>query len=109
MSPESLKIVNFHLQAYRRQGASPYRRRQYRRLLAIINNVLEHEPDCHNDLNRIGRRQIIGYWCRHEHEVQRVRIEKYRIVALLWDAMSKPAPPKPRIIKPDHINPVDND
>ena len=105
MSPESKKIVDFHLQTYRRQGASAYRRRQYNRLLAILNNVLEHEPTCHNDLNRIGRRQIIGYWRRHEHEVQGVRTEKHRILAYLWNAMSKPVPPKPRLIKPDHTNP----
>ena len=109
MSPESKKIVDFHLQAYRRQGAGGYRKRQYNRLLAVLNNVLEHEPTCHNDLNRIGRRQIIGYWRRHEVESQAVRIEKYRIVAFLWNAMSKPVPPKPRVIKPDHTNSIDNE
>lgn len=37
-----------------------------------------HEPI--SQIHSIGRRQLIGYWRRHEHESQKTRMEKYHIL-----------------------------
>ncbi|MBY5949283.1 hypothetical protein [Photobacterium rosenbergii] len=96
MSPESKKIIDFHFGAYRRQGAKGYRRKQYGRLLNIINDIFDHEPSAQGKLDRIGRKQIIGYWCRTEDETEKTRIEKWRVLAILFKALKKPSPPRPR-------------
>ena len=97
MIPEDKKIVDFHLQAYRRTGATTYHRKQYRRLIDIIDDTLEHETKCHK-ISHIGRRQIIGYWERSKTESKNTRLEKWRILSLLFENMGKNAPPKPRVI-----------
>lgn len=48
------------------------------RLVRIIDDILTHEPI--SQIHSIGRRQLIGYWRRHEHESQKTRTEKYHIL-----------------------------
>ncbi|WP_082287478.1 hypothetical protein [Moritella viscosa] len=109
MCPEDLKIINFHMQRYRRQGATAFHRKQYKRLVAIINDIFIHESKCYR-LSHIGKRQVIGYWERTKSETKNVRLEKWRILSLLFDGLAKKPPPKPRVnipprsgdINPDH-------
>ncbi|MBY5948444.1 hypothetical protein [Photobacterium rosenbergii] len=96
MSPESKKIIDFHFGVYRRQGAKKYRKKQYRRLLNILNDIFNHEPSAHGELKRIGRKQIIGYWQRTINETDQTRLEKWRVLDRLFQAIKKPSPPRPR-------------
>lgn len=95
MIPEDKKIVDFHLQEYRRTGATGYHRKQYRRLIDIIDDILEHEPKCHKIIH-IGRRQIIGYWERTKTESKNARLEKWRILCLFFEKSERKTPPKPK-------------
>jgi len=96
MVPEDKKIVDFHLQEYRRTGATGFHRKQYQRLLDIIDDILVHESKCHKIIH-IGRRQIIGYWERTKTQSENVRLEKWRILCLLFENLGRKSPPKPRV------------
>jgi len=100
MSPESFQAIEMAMHIYRRRGATEYRKRQYKRLLNALKDIFDHEPNCHGNINRIGRRQIIGYWRRHEHLSQKVRIEHYRVLNEFFDQLEiQVAVPKPKQLK----------
>ena len=88
---QQVKIV---MADYRTHGAKAYRKKQFGRLCAMIDEILSHEPI--NDIAKIGRKQIIGYWIRHEHEGQQTRVEKWRILSKLFLRLGKNEPPKPK-------------
>ncbi|MGR5487979.1 hypothetical protein [Vibrio alfacsensis] len=76
---------------------SAYKRKQMRRLIQIIDDILSHEPI--SQIHSIGRRQMIGYWQRHEHESHKTRMEKYHILVKFFAANSltvNVTVPKPR-------------
>ncbi len=76
---------------------SPYKRKQMRRLIQILDDILSNEPI--SQIHSIGRRQIIGYWRRHEHESQKTRMEKYHILVKFFAAYAltiNVTVPKPR-------------
>ena len=97
MSPESFQIIQMAMHTYRRRGAPEYRKRQYKRLLSAIKDIFDHEPNCHGNINRIGRKQLIGYWRRHEHLSQKVRVEHYRVLYELFERLEiRVTVPKPK-------------
>lgn len=57
-----------------------------RRLVKIIDDIFIHEPI--SQIHSIGRRQLIGYWRRHEHESQKTRMEKYHILVRFFSSYS---------------------
>ncbi len=63
----------------------PYRKKQVKRLMTILDDIFRHEPYVAEQLNRIGRRQIIGYWERTKEEGEQVRREKYAILNMFFE------------------------
>ena len=99
MSPESFKIIEIAMHIYRRRGATEYRKRQYKRLLGALKDIFEHEPNCYGNINKVGRKQLIGYWRRNEHISQKVRIEYYRVLSDFFEILdTQIRVPKPRKI-----------
>lgn len=77
---------------------SAYKRKQMRRLINILEDIFEHESI--SRIHAIGRRQIIGYWRRHEHEFQKTRLEKYQILVRFFASYPLTANvkvPKPKV------------
>lgn len=98
MSPESFQAIQMAMHIYRRRGATEYRKRQYKRLLNALKDIFEHEPNLHGNINRIGRKQLIGYWRRHEHLSQKVRVEHYRVIYELFEHLEiRVTVPKPKL------------
>lgn len=81
------KTVNMIYQAmskyYRKGKKSGYKQKQMRRLIAILNDISQHEGT--ENLSTIGRRQIIGYWRRTEEETHSTRCEKYNILVKYFE------------------------
>ncbi len=74
-----------------------YRRKQVKRLMTILDDIFRHEPYVAEQLNRIGRRQLIGYWERTNEEGNQVRREKYAILKMFFEmANLKVRVPEPR-------------
>lgn len=69
---------------YQKPGV-PFRRKQILRLLSILEDIFEHEPYLGEKLHKIGKRQIIGYWQRTNHESRQTRKEKYSILKLFFE------------------------
>ncbi len=81
---------------YHKRGI-PFRRKQMRRLIAILDDIFSHEPHLGEQLQKVGKRQIIGYWQRTRSETAHVRAEKYAILKLFFDtAQLKGRVPKPK-------------
>ncbi len=81
---------------YNKRGI-PYRKKQVKRLLMILDDIFKHEPYVAEQLKRVGRRQIIGYWQRTKHESAQVRREKYAILKLFFEkANLKGNVPRPK-------------
>ena len=97
MSPYTRKTIMAVMSSYLKRGI-PYRKKQMRRLLAILDDIFLHEPNVGEALEKIGRRQIIGYWERTRLESDSVRFEKYQILSLFYgNAGLKGRVPKPRV------------
>ena len=100
MSPESFQAIEMAMHIYRRRGATEYRKRQYKRLLNALKDIFECEPNLHGNINRIGRKQLIGYWRRHEHLSQKVRVEHYRVIYELFNHLdTQITVPKPKLLQ----------
>ncbi|WP_045397785.1 hypothetical protein [Vibrio campbellii] len=69
---------------YQKRGI-PYRAKQVKRLLMIFDDIFRHEPYVAEQLNRVGRRQIIGYWERSRGDSEQVRQEKYAILKWFFE------------------------
>lgn len=96
MSPHTHKKIMAVMSSYLKRGI-PFRKKQVRRLLAILDNIFLHEPNVGESLEKVGRRQIIGYWERTKSESVSVRLEKYQILNLFFaKAGLKGKVPKPR-------------
>ncbi len=69
----------------------------------ILDDIFRHEPYVAEQLNRIGRRQIIGYWERTKGEGEQVRREKYAILKLFFETANLkvrvPMPKRAKVVK----------
>ncbi|EDL53834.1 hypothetical protein VSAK1_10368 [Vibrio mediterranei AK1] len=70
--------------SYQKPGIA-FRRKQVTRLLAILEDIFQHEPYLGEQLHKVGKRQIIGYWQRTRHESTQTRKEKYAILKLFFE------------------------
>ena len=80
---------------YLRQGATAYRKKQFKRLCNIIEDINRSEPEIKYRLSAIGKKQIIGYWRRTKDETDKTKLEKWRVLSKLFNELEKPQPPKP--------------
>ena len=96
MHSKTYALIRMTMVEYIKKGSkSSYKKVQMKRLIAIIENIFEHER-C-TDLNAIGRRQIIGYWRRTSHESDKTRREKYTILKKFFEMYNgKVTVPQPR-------------
>ena len=101
MKPDQLKIVTQKMAAFRCCGGYKNRKKQYNRLLAILNDIFEHEPESNGQIKAIGRRQVIGYWKRSS-DSYKVKCEKYNVLAYFFKQIGKPIPPRPKQ-KKEHL------
>lgn len=62
---------------------STYKQKQIKRLIAIIDDVFENEKM--NQLDAIGRKQLIGYWRRTENQTEETRRAKYTILKKFFE------------------------
>ncbi|GEM78507.1 hypothetical protein [Vibrio superstes] len=85
MNPTTYKQIRTVMAPYVKKGI-PYRKKQLKRLLAIIEDIFEHEPYLNENLSRVGRKQMMGYWRRTAHETHKTRKEKYDVLKLFFDA-----------------------
>lgn len=85
---------------YNKRGI-PFRRKQLVRLLSILEDIFQHDPYLGEQLHKVGKRQIIGYFERTRHESDKTRLEKYQILRLFFSkANLKGKVPYPK--KRDH-------
>ena len=96
MKPTLLNEIQYLMTPYLRTGSKTFRRKQISRLMFMLNNIFEHESPTPQDLRQIGRRQVIGFWRRHEHLTQKTRLEYWYVLKWLFERLNKPEPPKPK-------------
>ncbi|MEZ9675447.1 hypothetical protein AB4343_08805 [Vibrio breoganii] len=84
MNRDTRKQVLTTMAFYNKKGI-PFRAKQMKRLMMILEDIFEHEAYLGEQLSRIGRKQIIGYWKRTQHESKQTRKEKYAILALFFN------------------------
>ena len=64
---------------YTRKGKkSEFKKKQMKRLIVLLDNIIQNEPS--EDLKKIGRKQIIGYYKRHSHESYQTLNEKSQVL-----------------------------
>ncbi|MFA0633116.1 hypothetical protein AB4549_10310 [Vibrio breoganii] len=83
MKKNTYKQMATLMAPYLKKGIA-YRQKQFRRLLAIYEDIFAHEPYLNDEISRVGRRQIIGYWERTKEESSAVRKEKYQVLCLFY-------------------------
>ncbi len=99
MNAHTEKQIRAIIAPYIKPGI-PYRKKQVKRLMTILDDIFRHEPYVAEQLNRVGRRQIIGYWERTKEEGDQVRREKYAILKMFFEmANLKVRVPEPRRVK----------
>ncbi|WP_182010071.1 hypothetical protein [Vibrio sp. B1FLJ16] len=99
MNTHTRKQILTIMAPYHKRGI-PYRKKQVKRLLMIFEDIFHHEPNVAEQLNRVGRRQLIGYWERTKEEGEQVRREKYAILKLFFETANlKVRVPIPKRIK----------
>lgn len=76
------KVMLFMLPYHSKGKKSTYKKKQLRRLIAILDDIFQHENM--SDLDAIGRRQLIGYWSRTENETHETRRAKYTILKMFF-------------------------
>lgn len=79
-------------------GAKNYRKKQFKRLLLMLNNIIEYEHLQSHELERMGRKHVIGFWRRHESLSDKTRKEYWQILSVLFQKLGKHSPPKPKLI-----------
>ncbi len=84
MNRNTKKQILTVMAPYHKRGI-PYRRKQIKRLIVILDDIFLHEPYLGEQLQKVGKRQIIGYWQRTRSESARVRAEKYAILTLFFE------------------------
>ncbi|WP_274024584.1 hypothetical protein [Vibrio parahaemolyticus] len=84
MNRDTKKQILAVMAPYHKRGI-PFRRKQIKRLIAILDDIFIHEPYLGERLQKVGKRQIIGYWQRTRYETAQVRAEKYAILKLFFE------------------------
>lgn len=75
---------------------SAFKKIQMRRLIAILDDIFKHEHT--ENLDTIGKRQIVGYWRRTEQQTAKTRREKYNILVKFFSAYNvKITVPEPKV------------
>lgn len=95
-------IRQFMLPYITKGKKSTYKKKQIKRLIAIIDDIFQNEGT--QDLSSIGRRQLIGYWRRTEHEKNETRQAKWLILRRffkLYNAKVTVPTPKNRVVSHD--------
>ncbi|MEZ9944851.1 hypothetical protein BCS96_04315 [Vibrio breoganii] len=96
MNRNTFKQIMTTMASYNKKGIK-YRGKQLKRLVSMLDDIFQHEPNTGEHLERIGRKQITGYWRRTEEESPQVRQEKYAILKLFFEtAQLKGQVPKPK-------------
>ncbi|MCG3861768.1 MULTISPECIES: hypothetical protein [Vibrio] len=96
MNRQTVKSIYQSMSEYYRKGKkSGYKKKQMKRLIRIIQDILQNEGT--SQIKTIGKRQIIGYWRRTEHESPQTRREKYNILKKYFEVTNeKIKVPQPR-------------
>ncbi|MBE4219040.1 hypothetical protein [Vibrio parahaemolyticus] len=97
MHHQTYAFIHQCMLPYTKKGKkSTYKKKQMKRLVAIIDDIFQHEGMAR--LDSIGRRQLIGYWKRTENEQFETRRAKYTILkkffALYNPKVTVPEPKK---------------
>ncbi|MCE7626315.1 hypothetical protein [Vibrio cholerae] len=97
MHHQTYAFIHQCMLPYTKKGKkSTYKKKQMKRLIAIIDDIFQHEGMA--KLDTIGKRQLIGYWRRTEHEKFETRRAKYTILkkffALYHPQVTVPEPKK---------------
>lgn len=100
MKPETLRLVLYLMNDYKRTGAKAYRKKQVGRLMYMLNDIIQAEGLKGVCLHRIGRKHVIGFWRRHEHLSYQTRKEYWQILNVLYQKLGKLEPPRPKPMKP---------
>ncbi|GEA59181.1 hypothetical protein [Vibrio comitans] len=79
MNSNTVRQIHAVMRHYKKPGIA-YRQKQVKRLIEIFDDVFKHEKNLGEQLERVGRKHLIGYWRRTEHESPTVRKEKYRVL-----------------------------
>lgn len=98
MKPEIQQRIFYLMNDYKRTGAKKYRQKQYGRLMFMLNDMIQYENLNQFELEKIGRKHVIGFWRRHEHLSYQTRKEYWQILNLLYQKLGKLEPPKPKPI-----------
>lgn len=96
MHNQTFKKIHLAMHEYTAKGTkSGYKKKQMKRLVSIFEDIFENEQD--SRLEAIGRRQIIGFWRRTEHEANKTRLAKYQILKRFFESFNKRVTvPKPK-------------
>ena len=96
MKPETMKQLQHLMNEYRRSGAKNYRRKQYERLVFMLNDIIQHEQIRGNELQQLGRKHVIGFWRRHDDWSQQTRKEYWQVLNVFYQRLGRFEPPKPK-------------
>ncbi len=92
---KTAKEILFVMHDYKSKGKkSPYKKKQMRRLMSILENIVQSEQQ---ELQDIGRKHIIGYYRRHTDETYKTLKEKYSILEKFFSRYN----PRLKVPKPD--------
>lgn len=83
MNQTTYKQIMTIMAPYNKKGV-PYRAKQMKRMIKIFEDIFEHEPYLHQQLEGVGYRQLTGYFRRHCGESLKTRKEKYQILKLFF-------------------------
>lgn len=101
MIPETHRTVDEAMRQFRRTGKKEYRKRQYKALCELLNDVFDHEPDCRGKIKSIGWRQLTGYYKRHSRLKLATLIARWRVLCILFEkiGMNEPLHPEKALKK----------
>ncbi|WP_318492186.1 hypothetical protein [Photobacterium leiognathi] len=100
MNPNTQIIVNDAMREYRRTGRKAFRKRQVSVLRSLLNDIFEHEPNCRDRIQSIGKRQLTGYYRRHSHLKLATLVARWRVLCILFEKMGMNEPLHPsKVIK----------
>lgn len=84
---------------YLRHGGKTSRRATVRRLIAIVQDIQQHEPGARRP-EQIGKAHVHRYYERHEHLASSTIRDHYYALALLWEWLGRSgSPPKPERLR----------
>jgi hypothetical protein len=85
---------------YVRKGSKENRKRQVKKMLAVIKWILSHEKI--NSLDQLGKRQIVAFWQAHQNLSEKTRYNYWLALCELFELMGRSdTPPAPFSLKED--------